>query len=113
MKIKYLFTVLLLALAIPAAAEFRTIQRAYEVDLNDLRLPQTDGGTIAFKACKECAFQTTRVAAGARWILNGRDTTLTKFREGLAAAENRDDATVTVLHHLENDRVTKVTVTIR
>jgi len=113
MKNRYLFTVLLLALALPAAAEFRTIQRAYEVELSNLRLPQAEGGTIAFRPCGECAFQTTRVAAGARWIVNGRDTTLVKFRERLAGIEDRDNKYVTVLHHLEDDRVTRVAVTVR
>ncbi len=113
MKIKYLLSILLLALALPAAAEFRTIQRAYEVELNDLRLPQTEGGTIAFKSCDGCAYQTTRVAADARWILNGRAMSRAKFRAGLEGIEDRNNKYLTVLYHIENDQVTQVSITLR
>lgn len=113
MKIKILVSVLLLALALPAAAEFRTVQRAYEVNLADMRLPQNEAGTISYKSCSNCEFQTTRVNAETTWMLNGRSISLVKFRESVAAIENRDDASVTVLHHLEKDRITKVTVTLR
>jgi hypothetical protein len=82
MKTRYLFTVLLLALALPATAEFRTIQRAYEV-----------GST--------------------RWILNGESMPLADFRARIARFEDEDRKSVTVLHHLEDDRVTAVTVTVR
>lgn len=113
MKIKILVSVLLLAVALPAAAEFRTVQRAYEVYLADMRLPQNEAGTISFKSCNDCEFQTTRVNGKTVWILNGRSMSLTKFRERIARIEDRDKASVTVLHHLENDRISKVTVTLR
>lgn len=113
MKTKILISVLLLAVALPASAEFRTVQRAYEVNLAEMRLPQNEAGTISYKSCNSCEFQTTRVNADTSWILNGRSVSLVKFREGVAAAEDRSKATVTVLHHLEKDRITKVTVTLR
>ena len=113
MRIKILLSVFMLALALPAAADFRTVQEAYEVRLTDLRLPQNEVGTIAYKACGDCAFQATRVNGETRWVLNGRSMSLAKFREGLAAIEDRDNAYVTVLHHLENDRVTKVAISLR
>jgi len=113
MKTKYLLSVLLLALALPAAAEFRTVAEAYEIELSNLRLPQNAGGTIAYKTCDACAYQRTRVSQDTRWILNGRAMSLVKFRQGIAAIKDRNNRYVTVLHHLENDRVTKVKLTIR
>ena len=113
MKTRYLFTVLLLALTLPATAEFRTIQRAYEVDFDTLRLPQAEGGTIAFRPCDGCAYQTTHVTVNTRWILNGQTMSLAKLREGIARFDDDDRKSVTVLHHLEDDRVTAVTVTVR
>ena len=112
MKIKYLVSVLLLAMALPAAAEFRTVQRAYEVNLADLRLPQNEAGTMSFKPCSNCDFQTTRVNAETTWVFDGRSISLVKLRESIASLENRDDVSVTVLHHLENDRITRVTITL-
>jgi len=113
MKTNILISVLLLALALPAAAEFRTVQRAYEVRLAEMRLPQNEVGTISYKACNNCEFQTTRVNAETSWILNGQSVSLVKFRESIAAVEDRDKKSVTVLHHLAKDRITKVTVTLR
>lgn len=113
MKTKYLLSVLLLALALPAAAEFRTVAEAYEIELSNLRLPQNAAGTIAYKTCDSCEYQTTRVSTDTRWILNGQAMSLVKFRQGVAQIKDRKKRFVTVLHHLENDRVTKVQLTIR
>ena len=54
MKLKLLITAALLSLALPAAADFKQVQEAYEVALSDMRLPRADGGTIAFKECAKC-----------------------------------------------------------
>lgn len=113
MKTRYLLSVLLLALALPAAAEFRTVAEAYEIELSNLRLPQNAAGTIAYKTCDACEYQTTRVSADTRWILNGRAMSLVKFRQGIAQIKDRKKRHVTVLHHLEKDRVTQVQITIR
>jgi len=113
MKIKYLFSVLLLALALPAAAEFRTVAEAYEVQLSNLRLPRSAGSTVSFKTCDACAYQTIRVTADTSWTVNGRAMSLDKFRDRIAALEDRDDKTLTVLHHLEDDQVLKVSITLR
>lgn len=113
MKSKYLLGVLLLALALPAAAEFRTVAEAYEIELSNLRLPQNAAGTIAYKTCDACEYQTTRVSADTRWILNGRSMSLVKFRKGVAGIKDRKNRYVTVLHHLADNRVTKVALTIR
>ncbi len=113
MKTRYLLSVLLLALTLPAAAEFRTVAEAYEIELSNLRLPQNAGGTIAYRTCNACAYQTTRVSTDTVWILNGRAMSLVKFRAGIAEIKDRNNRYVTVLHHLEDDRVTRVQITIR
>ena len=113
MKIKMIVTALLLSLALPAAADFRTIQAAYEVSLDDVRLPQIDAGTISFKKCFECPYETKRVTASTGWVINGKSMTLAKFRERLSQLVDRSNETATVLHHLERDRVTEVSVWIR
>jgi hypothetical protein len=113
MKTRYLLTVLLLALTLPAAAQFRTIAEAYEIELVNLRLPQNAGGTIAYKTCDACEYQRTRVSPDTRWILNGQAMSLVKFRQGIAQIKDRNNRHLTVLHHLADDRVTKVALTIR
>ena len=112
MKITVLIAAIILGLALPVAAQFKTIQEAYEVQLSDLRLPQNDVGTVAFKTCRECPYQVKRVTGATEWVLDGNSMPLAKFRLGVMRLSERDNTAVTVLHHLENDRVTRVSVHI-
>jgi hypothetical protein len=111
MKFKVLIAAIILGLALPVAADFKTIAEAHEVSLGNLRLPQSETGTVAFKTCDECSYQVKRVGENAQWVLNGKSLSLTKFRRGLLSITDRDATAVTVLHHLGQDRVIQVTVT--
>lgn len=112
MKTKIIITAAALLLSIPAIAQFKAITEAYEVALHDLRLPRNDGGTIAFKACGECDYETRRVAANARWQINGEDMTLEEFRDGVDDIDRHESVAVTVTHHIESDRITNVAVIV-
>ena len=80
MKLKVLITAALLSLALPAAADFKQVQEAYEVALSDLRLPRAHNGTIAFKECESCDYVSVRVGADTRYMLNGKAVPLKEFR---------------------------------
>ena len=112
MKIKLTITALLLALALPAAADMAVVQQAYEVALSDLRLPRAEGGTIAFKECDDCGYKRLRVSAGTTYRINGQSTPLSRFRLALREVADRDDEAVTVLHHLELNVVTDISVNL-
>ena len=112
MKFKVLITAVLLSLALPAAADFKLAQEAYEVALSDLRLPRADGGTIAFKECDTCEYRRIRVGSDMRYRLNGKDVSLKEFREAIATVDDRESEAVTVLHHLERNQVTAVSVNL-
>ena len=112
MKIKIIITALALCLALPAAAEFRTIQKAYELRLSNVRLPQSPGGTISFKKCGECPYETKRLASDVIWRINGQVTTQSEFTARVAELD-RPEQILTVRHHLERDRVTRISVSIR
>ena len=113
MKIKLILAALLLAFAVPAGAEIRLLQKGYEVSLGNLRLPATEGGTIAFRACDACAFITKRVNADTRWVLNGQRVSLEKFREGVLAVPQDKKRHATVLRHLDTDQITRVSLSVR
>ena len=104
------FAVLQALLLATASADIRTVELAHEVRLADLRLPQAESGTVGYRTCDECEYQTDRVTAETRWLLNGRIVPLDDFRVSLARVADRSDVYVTVLHHLEDDRVTEVSV---
>ena len=110
MKIRWMVTALMLCLSVTAFAQFKTIAEAYEVRLSDLRLPQSEGGTVAYKPCDECSYQTKRVSSDTQWIVDGKSLPLDKFRRSLISVTDRINTPVTVLHHLESDRVTRVSV---
>jgi len=110
MKLKLLIAATLLGLALPAAADFTTIEQAYEVALSNIRLPQYESGTIAFKPCDSCEYRTERVTPETRYLVNGRAMPLPKFRIAVSRVSDRDAEAVTILHHLKSDRVTEVSV---
>jgi len=112
MKIRLIIATIVFAIALPAAAQFRTIQQAYEVELVNLRLPQSESGTLGFRTCGDCDFVTKRLSEDTRWVLNGKSMSLQKFRRAVARVTERRNRYVTVMHHLEKDRITQVMFTI-
>ena len=110
MKLKVFIAAAMLGLATPVSADYVTIEEAYEVALSELRLPGSETGTIAFKPCSTCEFYTKRVDANTRWLINGETVSLKKFREAMEGVEDRQKEAVTVLHHLEKNRITAVSV---
>jgi len=113
MRIKIIVTALALALALPVAAEFRTISKAHELTLDNVRLPESASGTISYKKCGECPYETKRLAADVIWRVNGQPTTFAEFAARIAAISRPADQSVSVRHHLEKDQVTRVSIAIR
>ncbi len=112
MNIKILMISLLLSLVLPAAADFTTVEEAYEVALSDLRLPQHKSGTIGLKQCESCDFVTLRVNADTRYSINGKSVQLAQFRAALARVTDRSSEAITIMHHLERNQVTAVLVNL-
>ena len=110
MHIQRLLVLIILGLSLSAAADFRTITEAYEVDLRDLRLPGSENGTLTFKQCSDCDAQTLRVTGKTRYLINDRDFALAKFKEQLKRVRNRKGQNVAVLHHLESDTIKAIEV---
>jgi len=113
MKIKMIVTALLLSLSMTAGAQFKQIAAAYEVSRDDVRLPQSEVGTIAYKTCGDCSYETKRVNKATIYEFNGESLSLEKFRRRFAAIDRSVESPVQVLHHLELDQVTKVWILVR
>ena len=110
MQIRKLLALVLLGLSLSAAADFKTTTEVYEIDLPNLRLPASEGGTLALKECDDCEVLTLRVSAGTRYVVNHRDVTLVEFKKAISRVTNREDVIVDVAHHLASDSVTAVMV---
>jgi hypothetical protein len=102
-------------LAAPAMADqppaFPVVTKAYEVELSGLRLPGSTNGTLGFKPCRDCDFETVRVTTTTRYEADGQNFNLHDFRNELARITDRRNAAVTVKHHLASDTITVVRVT--
>lgn len=93
------------------ADAFPVIVKAYETTLPTLRLPASVNGTLSFKACDRCEYQTVRVTPATRYEANGRVYELADFRKALAGIGNTRNAAVTVKHHLESNTIKAINVT--
>lgn len=113
MKLKFLSFVIAFAVATPAIAQFTTVQAAHEVALSSVRLPASESGTLAFKACAQCEAQSTRVNGETRWLVNKKPVSLKDFRSAVETMADRSKDYIMVKHHLEKDLITRVSITVR
>lgn len=112
MSIRAFLAAALIALSLSAGAEFRTVERAYEVRLSDFQAPASENGMLRMKKCRDCDPTSIRVSSATRYELNGRVLELPEFRRALQGVRDRDGEGLTVLHHLASDTVTSVSVTL-
>ena len=110
MHIKKLFLALLLCLSLPAAAEFKTIERAYEIALSDFRVPVTRSGSVMFRQCADCEMRIVRMSPTMSFVINGESVELKEFRKSVFEIRDRVRTTVIVRHHLESDTITALKV---
>lgn len=110
------FQILVVALALFAAtqapAEFKTVARAYEVALSDFQAPQFPNDIVTFKACGTCDAQSVRVTPKTSYVINQHTTGFKDFVKALAAARDRERKTVIVMHHLESDTVSSLSINL-
>ena len=108
------FRLLLIGLAVftsaAALADFRTIVRANEVILSELQLPASANGIVAFRGCGACDRLSVSVSDATQYVLNGRVVSLSELRRSLATVSNREKGTAIVMHHLESDLVTRISI---
>lgn len=107
-RIFVLFAMLLLSFSV--TAEMQTHSEAMEVAASDVRLPQSDSGTIAFKQCEECDYQTEPVSAGTVWLLNDKATTLAKFRAAMARIANRNEHLIVITQSMDDQGIVEVSM---
>ncbi len=113
MNVRHLISILLLGLALPAAAQITTVQLAHEVSLADVRMPEYASGTLGFKPCDGCDFQTARVSSDCSWLVNNQPMSFEDFQDAVSTLSDRRAHYLTVVHHLENDVITEVSIVVR
>lgn len=112
MNIKMIITAVLLSLALAAGAQSKPITEAYEVGMDDVRLPSSETGMIAFRKCSECKFESLRVTEETVYEFNGERMSLKDFRLAVNGVDRALDIPVQVVHHLERNEITKLFVVV-
>lgn len=107
MHIPKLIAVVLTGLSFSAIADFTTVTEAYEVAVSHLTMPVNEGGTLKFKQCDACEWQTLLVSSSTQYVLNGVNVELDEFKVQIAGASGK---VATVLHHLESNKITAVKI---
>jgi len=110
MHIRKIVLALLVSLSLPAAAEFKTIERAYEIALSNFRVPVTQNGALIFRQCDDCEPKVIRMTPNTAFVVNGEPVTLKEFRKSVFQVRDRAAETIIVRHHLESDTITRVRV---
>jgi len=110
MHIRQLLVTLLITFSLSAAADFTTTEEAYEIALSDMTTPVTSAGSLVFKECADCDSRMIRMTRNTRFIVNGRTVVLKEFRKQVFQVNDRSRVAVTVMHHLESDTITSISV---
>lgn len=110
MNLRIYFTIALLCIGFTAVAHGEVISQAYELTLAQFTAPATANAGIAFKECDECEVLRMRVTDATSYSINGNQVRLEKFRQALSQIRDREQASVTVLRHLESNTVVSIGV---
>jgi hypothetical protein len=104
-----------LLLAVDTAGAVRVIEqveRAVELTLGDLVLPQPGGTTVSFAECSACAINTHRLSSSTVYTVNGRIVPLAEFLaladEIAAKPSGRSGAVATVFLDIKTGRLTRI-----
>ena len=106
-----LFATAIIALSCTASADFTTVARAYEIPLSTFNVPVTHNGVISFKECDDCNTVSARMTNNTQLVVNGKFVTLKDFRAEAFQVRERSTTFLTILHHLESDTISSISLT--
>ena len=106
-----IIAVLLIA-CLPASADFKTIEQAYELSLAEFVVPVTNNGKINIWRCEGCDFESARLTTRTTFAVNHEIVDLQEFRKRVFSVRDRESVTLIIKHHLESDTVTSIAVSL-
>ena len=112
MRIPKIITALTLCISFSAAAEFTTVELAYEIALSDLTVPVTSTGIVIFRECSDCEPHLVLMTRHTQFLVNGHAVELKEFRKSVFQVRERDTKAVIIKHHLANDTITSLNVVL-
>lgn len=112
MDIRKLLVTLLVTVSVSAAADLVTVEEAYEVALSNMMTPVAGAASLIFKECDECDSKRIRMTDNTRFIIDGLTVDLKEFRKQVSRLHDRDNIAVIIMHHLESNTITFVSVSL-
>ncbi|MEM9404096.1 MAG: hypothetical protein AAGA44_16625 [Pseudomonadota bacterium] len=101
----------LLAVGLTANAQEPVFDSAYEVGLEDFRLPASTTGLVTLRECRGCEFITIQADANTVYRLNGEAIQFNDFRRSILLARQRNvQKPVVVLRNLDTNTVRSVSI---
>ena len=81
MKTSHIAAVLLSAvLALPAMAQMKVLEQAFEVSPSKVRLPADDTGELTLQTCMSCPVVRLRAGARSQYIIGDQQVGLAEFK---------------------------------
>jgi hypothetical protein len=108
MHIRIILVAIALGFGQVAAADFTTIERAYEVPLSLLRIPASTSGSVMFRECAQCEQFSVPVTSNTEFSINGKAVLLRDFRKSLFKIRDRESEVITVRRNLQSNTITAV-----
>lgn len=99
-----------LFLGAPAIADSLPPTKTYEVLVKVVRMPRAANGTISVRECDACDYETYRVTANTRYMLNGKNMRLKDFSVVIQNLRRDGDHVVNVTRDIQSNTITKVFV---
>ena len=108
MHIRIILATIALGFGQVAAADFTTIEQAYEVPLSLLRVPASTNGSVMFRECAECQQFSVPVNGNTQFLIDGKPVLLRDFRKTLFKIRDRESEIITVRRNLRLNTVTAI-----
>ena len=114
-SIAILTTALLLAWLTSANSALRRVESAYELEVRQVRLPESVGGRVIVRPCTGCRMVVLRVDEATTYHLavNGPPVMLPELLRAVDAIGARDDGLIYVFYRADSDLVTRIVLSTR
>ena len=110
-----LITTLVLAWLTSANGALRRVESAYELEIQQIRLPEAVGGRVIIRPCVGCRLVVLRVDEATTYHLavNGPPVMLPELLRAVDAVGTRDDGLIYVFYQADSDLINRIVLSTR
>jgi hypothetical protein len=82
------------------------VERPFELSVAQLALPDTATGTLTFRPCADCTFESHRMDGTTRFLVNRHEVAYVDFARAFNAAKSRESTAQATMANVYVDRAT-------